>query len=55
MSKKLILEDIIFFSIVLCKFVEARSVDMEIMAVANIIQIDWNNPNTPYTVKYLFL
>jgi hypothetical protein len=54
-SKKLILEDIMLVSIVLCKFVEARRVDMEIMAVANIIQIDWNIPSTPYTVKYLFL
>ena len=42
-------------SIVLCKFVEARKVDMEIMAVETIIQIDWNNPRTPYTVRYLFL
>ena len=54
-SKKLILEDMMFLSIVLCKFVEARRVDMERMATANIIQIDCNNPNTPYTVKYLFL
>ena len=54
-SKKLIFEVIMLPNMLLCKKVEARRVVIERIAVANIIQIDWNNPRTPYTVRYLFL